>query len=111
MRNEFEKKIAKQLRKAKVAFQYEGSRIPYLLARHYIPDFILNINGQKVYVECKGYFRPEAKAKMVAVKRLNPQLDIRILFYAHNKKYIKWAEKNGFRWAVGEIPKEWLTGL
>lgn len=48
---------------------------------------------------------------MVAVKKLNPHLDIRILFYAHKPQYIKWAERNGFRWAVETIPKEWLDGF
>ncbi len=111
MRNKFEQKIGRQLKKAKVKFEYEGTRIPYLLARYYIPDFILSTSRGKVYIECKGYFRPEAKAKMVAVKKLNPQLDIRILFYASNKTSIKWANKHGFRWAVGEIPTDWLAGF
>jgi Phage endonuclease I len=65
----------------------------------------------KIYVECKGYLRPEHKAKMCAVKRQNPKLDIRILFYSANKKQIKWAERNGFRYAIEDIPEEWLLGL
>jgi hypothetical protein len=64
-----------------------------------------------VYIETKGYLRPEHKRKLVAVRRLHPEKDIRIIFYAPVKKNIKWAEKNGFKWAVETIPKEWLDGF
>ena len=110
-RNKFETRIFKELSLAEVVFTYETERIPYILARHYIPDFIIQTPLGKIYVECKGYLRQEDKSKMVAVKKLNPKLDIRILFYAYNKKYKKWAEKVGIRWAVGTIPKEWLNGF
>lgn len=111
VRNKFEDRIYKQLKRAKLPFKYEAEKIPYLLARHYIPDFIIETPLGRVYIECKGYFRPEAKSKMVAVKKLNPKLDIRILFYSHKEKDIRWAEKHGFRWAIESIPKEWLQGL
>lgn len=110
-RNKFETRIERQLKKAKVSFTYESERIPYVLAGHYVPDFILTTPTGKVYIETKGYFRPEAKRKMVAVKKLNPHLDIRILFYALKPQYVKWAERHGFRWAVEKIPKEWLEGF
>lgn len=107
-KNKFEESIYRQLRRAKVNFKYEGEKIPYILARHYIPDFIIQTPQGKIYVEAKGYLRPEHKAKMVAVKKLHPAMDIRILFYSMNKKNIRWAEKAGFPWAVEKIPKEWL---
>lgn len=110
-RNRFETKIEGQLKRARAIFKYESERIPYILARHYIPDFIITTITGKLYVECKGYLRPEDKAKMVAVKKLNPHLDIRIVFYAFNKKYVAWAVRNGFRYAVGNIPKDWLEGM
>lgn len=92
-------------------YTYESEKIPYVLARHYIPDYIVLTPSGKIYIECKGYFRPEHKAKMIAVKKQHPELDIRILFYAPNKKYEKWAVKNGFKYAFSDIPKEWLDGL
>lgn len=73
-----------------------------------MPDFILDCKGSKIYIEAKGHFRPEAMRKMVAVKAMWPNVDIRLVFYSHNKKYIRWAEKHGFPWAVGDIPEEWL---
>jgi predicted nuclease of restriction endonuclease-like RecB superfamily len=110
LKNAFERKINAQLKKARVDFCYEGDRIPYILSRHYIPDFVLRTPLGKVYIECKGYLRPEDRSKLVAVKKLNPHIDLRILFYSRNKKYIRWAEKNSFRYAVDTIPKEWLDG-
>lgn len=107
-RNKFEARIEKQLKEAKIKFKYEAEKIPYLISGHYIPDFIVETTHGKIYIETKGHFRPEAKRKMVAVKKLNPHLDIRLLFYSPNKQYIKWAVKNGFKFAVGEIPQEWL---
>lgn len=111
MRNKFEHKIDLQLKKAKVKYKYESEKIPYVLAGHYIPDFIIRTPTGTIYLECKGYLRPEHKRKLIAVKRQHPEIDLRILFYATNKKYIKWAEKNGLKFAVSTIPTEWLEGL
>jgi hypothetical protein len=110
-RNKFEETIRRSLRKTGITFGYETERIPYIIARHYIPDFKILTPLGYVYVECKGYLRPEDKVKLAAVKRLNPRLDIRILFYEARPKQIKWAERVGFKYAVGIIPDEWLKGL
>jgi hypothetical protein len=45
---------------------------------------------------------------MRAVKETNPELDIRFIFQSENKKQLKWADKYGFPYAVGEIPEEWM---
>ena len=110
-RNKFERKIELQLKRKKVRFSYETEKIPYVIAGHYIPDFIIVGETGKIYVETKGYLRPEHKRKMIAVKKLNPNLDIRIVFYANKAKDIKWATKAGFRYAVGSIPTEWFQEL
>lgn len=111
MKNKFETKIFQQLKRSKLEFKYEPERFAYILARHYIPDFRVKTKTGTLYIECKGYLRPEHKAKMVAVKKMHPEIDLRILFYSHNKKNVKWAEKNGFKYAFDTIPKEWLDGL
>lgn len=110
-RNKFEKKIERQLRKAKAKFKYESEKLPYHFVGHYIPDFVVSSATSKWYLETKGYLRPEHKRKMVAVKRLHPTLDIRILFYSKKTKDIRWAEKHGFPYAIENIPKEWLNDL
>lgn len=111
MRNQFEKDTFKYLSKRKVSFTYETEKIPYILVCHYIPDFIVDVPNGKVYIECKGYLRPEDKRKLIAVKRQNPKLDIRILFYRCNKKQINWAVRNSFKYAIKTVPLDWLKGL
>ena len=108
LKNKFEKKIDRQIKKSGLSYKYEGERISYLIAGHYIPDFVITTSLGTIYLETKGHFRPEAKRKMAAVKRLHPELDIRIVFYSRKLKDIRWAEKYGFKWAIGEIPEEWL---
>jgi predicted nuclease of restriction endonuclease-like RecB superfamily len=110
-RNKFEERIYKALRRAKIDFGYESLRLLYVLARHYIPDFIIKTPTGKIYVECKGYLRPADRQKLVAVKKCNPRIDLRLLFYERRKTNINWANKVGFRYAIGNIPKEWLDGL
>lgn len=110
-KNKFERKIYNQLKRNKIKFKYESEKIPYLISGHYIPDFILATPAGKVYIETKGYLRPEHKRKMVAVKKLNPHLDIRIVFYAKKAKDIKWAEKHGFQYSIEKIPEEWMILL
>lgn len=107
-RNKFEDKIEEQLRLAKCKYKYEEEKIPYVLARHYIPDFIITTATGKIYIECKGYLRPEHKAKMVAVKRQHPEMDLRIVFYTLKEKDIKWATRHGFKFAISDIPEEWF---
>lgn len=110
-RNKFEKKLERQLKRKHVNFSYESVRIPYVLSGNYIPDFVITTANGLVYIEAKGYLRPEHKRKMCAVKKQHPEKDIRIIFYAANKKNEKWAQKNGFKYAIGSIPREWLDGF
>jgi predicted nuclease of restriction endonuclease-like RecB superfamily len=109
--NAFEVSIKEHLGKTGCSFSYETEKIPYVIAGHYIPDFIIDTPTGKVYVEAKGYLRPEHKRKMIAVKKCNPNIDLRILFYASRKENNKWAEKNGFRYAIKSVPEEWIQGL
>lgn len=111
IRNRFEKKIETLLKRKKVKFKYEAERISYILSGYYLPDFVLETSLGKVYLETKGHFRPEAKRKMVAVKRQHPELDIRIIFYSRKAKDIRWAEKHGFLYSIDTIPDTWYEGL
>lgn len=113
-RSGFERTLMSQMRRAKVRFDYEPIKLPYVLERTYCPDFYIPATG--IYIEAKGKLDAETRAKMVAVKKAHPELDIRIVFMrAQNKltkvskqTYGQWAEKNGFPWADEEIPLEWL---
>lgn len=108
-RNAFEKLLESQIKRSKVPFTYETEKIPYVIHGNYIPDFIIETLHGKIYVEAKGYFRREAKSKMVAVKKQNPTLDIRFVFYKYSKANERWALKYGFPYAFEKIPRSWLV--
>lgn len=110
-RNKFETEIQRQLKRAKVNFIYEHEKIPYVLARHYCPDFVIFTPNGKIYIETKGHLRREDKAKLSAVKRQHPEMDLRILFYVRKLDQIKWATKHGFKFAFERIPSEWFHGF
>lgn len=114
MRSGFERTLAAQLKKRKVRFEYEPVKLPYVLERSYIPDFY--ISDKAIYIEAKGKLDADTRAKMLAVKKAHPDLDIRFVFMRASNKLSKaskqtygdWATKNGFQWADGDIPEEWL---
>ena len=114
-RSGLEERVADLLSSLKVKYEYEPVKVAYQLLCNYTPDFLLP-NG--VYLEVKGRLTTEDRRKMLAVKKSNPELDIRFVFQAPYNKlykgskstYAKWAEKYGFQWcAYHSIPIEWLT--
>ena len=114
-RSGLEEKVADLLVNLGVKYEYESTKVPYVLQCNYTPDFLLP-NG--VYLETKGHFSEEDRRKMKAVKAANPDLDVRMVFQTPYNKiykgskttYAKWAEKNGFLWcSYHSIPIEWLT--
>lgn len=112
MRSKFEKLVASLFRKAKVTFKYEPYKVPYTITCNYIPDFVIG----DILVETKGFFKPEDRKKLLAVKKDNPNLDIRIWFQQDNyltkakkSRYSDWARKNNFPYHVGDkFPKHWF---
>lgn len=114
-RNRFEQDTSSLLDREGIDFSYEGDKIPYTIHGFYNPDFTVRhkLRENVTFLETKGYFRPDAKRKMVAVKRGNPQLDIRLIFYGNsntkgNRSNVKWANKYGFPYAFHTIPQEWI---
>ena len=114
-RSGLEEKVADLLVNLGVKYEYESTKVPYVLQCNYTPDFLLP-NG--IYLETKGHLSEEDRRKMRAVKAANPDLDIRMVFQTPYNKiykgskttYAKWAEKHGFKWcAFQSIPIEWLT--
>lgn len=79
----------------------------------YRPDFKLK-NG--IYIEVKGWFKTEDRQKHLLIKYQHPELDIRFVFSNPQTKigkqskttYAQWCERNGFQYAKGVVPKEWL---
>lgn len=113
-RSKFEKRVGAQLgSRAK----YEAERLEYEvhLVKKYLPDFVLEWkDGTKRYIEAKGLFTPADRRKLLWVMEAHPDIDLRIVFQKDNyltraksSRYSDWAEKNGFKWAVGSVPASW----
>lgn len=84
----------------------------------YTPDFPFHTKGtgKKIYVETKGQFKVADRQNHILIKKQRPELDIRFVFSNPNQRiskqskttYAMWCEKNGFQFAKGEIPEEWI---
>ena len=108
---------AEYLRQHGVAFEYETTRLPYTKpskVHRYTPDFLLP-NG--IIVETKGRFMTADRQKMILIKKQHPDLDIRFVFSRSSTKinkgskttYAMWCRKNGYVFAYGLPPTEWLN--
>lgn len=113
-RSGLEERLAEELRLQGIPFEFEGVVVEYVKRpATYTPDFLILANG--ILVESKGYFLAEDRTKHLLVKEQNPDLDIRFVFArARNPiskgsrtTYAAWADKHGFKWAEGSIPREW----
>lgn len=117
-RSAFEKSVGGLLEEANVSFRYEDKKdvLKYTqpATKHmYTPDFVLP-NG--IIVETKGRLTLYDRQKMVLVREQHPDKDIRFVFQraknpirkGSKTTYAMWAEKNGFQWAEGSIPQDWI---
>jgi hypothetical protein len=112
-RSKYEETVFNNVEENGFTVEYEPYSLTYLMKGNYYPDFVLP-NG--IIVEAKGYFDSRARAKMIAVKKNNPDLDIRMLFMNSKTKvrkgskltYASWCEKYNFPFADGMIPLEWF---
>lgn len=116
-RSGLEDKVVKQLESLGEAIRYEELKLEYLVpkSKHtYTPDFLLS-NG--LIIETKGRFLVADRKKHLLVKEQYPDLDIRFVFTNPNAKitktsktsYAMWCDKNGFKYAKGLIPEEWIN--
>ena len=114
-RSKLEKNIADLLEQLGVSYLYESEKLSYTIEHNYTPDFVL---PNYKYLEAKGYWAPEDRRKILAVKRDNPDADIRMIFQSPyntiSKKskttYAKWCEKHDIPWtSYHDIPIEWLV--
>lgn len=102
---------------------YEEDKFKYIIESSYNPDIKVTLPCGKVFfIEVKGNGRawsPDVRRKMLLVKKQHPELDIRFVFYSDGKfggvrkdgskqTQSEWAEKNGYQYAIGNIPKEWF---
>lgn len=116
-RSGLEEQTAKMLKKKKVKYTYEETKIKWedFKIRTYTPDFVLD-NG--IIVETKGRFTVADRRKHLEIKRqYGTEHDIRFVFSNSRTKldkgakssYGDWCDKHGFLYADEEIPEEWLN--
>ena len=113
-KSKLEKTVADLLTRLGVSYEYESTKVPYTIQHNYHPDFILPNN---VYLETKGYWDPKDRRKVLAVKRDNPDIDLRMVFQAPYNKisksskttYAQWCERHDIPWtSFHTIPLDWL---
>lgn len=125
----FEEQIYKQLKAAGLTVEYEpetfdykrrtrrtfcadcDSKRTYKLAR-YTPDFRI---GNGIYIEAKGYFKPEKRGAMEDFIRDRPDIDLRFVFGADNwltskrvTKYSDWAKSLKVKYGIQTVPDKWI---
>ena len=112
-RSGFERVIFEKFLKKIERAEYEQVSIDYILENKYWPDWYLPDHG--FYIEIKGRLTSHDRRKHMAVKRQHPELDIRFVFMQNNPictgsqtRYSDWCEKNGFQYAIKEVPKKWI---
>ena len=113
-RSGLEEKVADLLSGLGITFEYEYHKLAYVIQHLYTPDFTLP-NG--VILETKGYWEADDRRKILAVKKDNPDIDIRMVFQSPFNKiskkskttYAKWCDKHEIPWtSFHNIPLEWL---
>ena len=114
-RSGLEERVADLLVDLGVKYEYESTKVDYVISHIYTPDFVLP-NG--VILECKGYWDAADRRKIKTVKQQHPELDLRMVFQAPyntiSKKskttYSKYCEKLGIPWtSFATIPITWLV--
>ena len=113
-RSKLEEKVATLLQQLGISYEYESEKLSYTIEHNYTPDFLL---PNYVYLETKGYWDAADRRKVLAVKRANPDIDLRMVFQSPFNKiskkskttYAKWCDKHDIPWtAYHNIPLEWL---
>ena len=113
-RSKLEEDVASLLEGLGISYEYETEKLSYVIEHRYTPDFKL---PNYKYLEVKGYWDAEDRRKILAVKRDNPDIDLRMVFQSPyntiSKKskttYAKWCEKHDIPWnSFTNIPLDWL---
>lgn len=97
----FEDKVAKALG---LSDAYETKGFAFVSKHKYTPDFEV---ASDVFIECKGYFKPSDRSKMLLARDQNAGVTFFLYFMnagtkIHKKSettYGDWCDKHSFPWA------------
>ena len=113
-RSKLEEQVADILFDNQVEYEYEETKLKYVLEKNYIPDFKLT-NG--TYWECKGFWDSADRKKIKTVIQQNPGIDLRMVFMnPYNKiskksktTYAAWCDRHNIKWCASYlIPVDWF---
>jgi len=92
-RSGLEKKVREYLDNSGIIYGYEAQKITYtvpMIHKSYTPDFVfIKKDGNKMYIETKGYWDNEDRKKHFFIKESNPNVDLRFIFSNPNTKIRK----------------------
>ena len=119
-RSGLEDRVSHQITEAGLELLYETDKIGYVVPARdskYTPDFKLPKKGGFFYIETKGIWTVQDRAKHLLIQKQHPDLDIRFVFSNQNARlykgsptsYASYCEKHNFRYAHKVIPEAWLT--
>ena len=103
-RSMFEVRFKSLCQQHKLPLSYETKTVIYQYEpQEYTADFS---HKKQVHLECKGVLDAATRKKLMAIKRCNPTMDLRLVLEKPNNKlhkgkswrYWEWAEKRGFKW-------------
>lgn len=104
-KSSFEDRVATTLG---LSDKYETKGFKFVSSHKYTPDFEV---ASDVFIECKGYFKPSDRAKMLLAREQNAGVTFFLYFMnsqtkIHKKSettYADWCDKHGFPWACAKI--------
>jgi hypothetical protein len=121
-RSGLERKVGEQLENEHVVYDYEpkDGKLAYIQpeSEHkYTPDFVFD--NSPIIIETKGRFMASDRKKHILLRDQYPKLDFRFVFTNPNARinkgspttYAMWCKKQGFKYAKGLIPIEWLEEI
>ena len=98
-RSTLEDRVQANLQKRGINYTYEPCKLPYTVERNYIPDLLIG----DIYIEVKGYFRQDAFQRAASTVQ-----GAKIRKDGTKMTCGEWATKQGFIWAEGNVPDDWL---
>ena len=116
-RSGLEERVATYLESRGIKVEYEVDKIVYEIpARQgsYCPDFLLPDGS---YLETKGWFKVQDRAKHLNIKKSRPDVHIRFAFQnphtpiyqGSQTTYASWCDHHNFSWCdAKQIPEHWL---
>jgi hypothetical protein len=119
LRSYEERVVQEALRGLPLPFEYESTKLDYTLRKKYTPDF--SIPG--VHVEVKGWWPPEDRTKLKAVRLAHPDDIILVVLSRPNTTisktskttYAQWCDKWGISWVPFDkdpaVVRQWVENV